>query len=85
MFPFRLIAFHLCSPQLVVHGIFLLGRAKLFSVVFFFICGLTFFFGRLELSEEQLPTVDPLARTLKTVSRCNIVLRIPEFRESSNC
>ena len=36
--------------------------------------------------KEQLPTVDPLARTsMKTVAKCDIVLRIAEFSESSNC
>ena len=78
-----------CVHSVVVHGVFLLGRAQLFSVVFFFfhllVC-VFFFFGRLELCKEQLPTVDPLARTsMKTVAKCDIVLRIAEFSESSNC
>ena len=36
--------------------------------------------------KKQLPTVDPLACTsMKTVAKCDIVLRIAEFSESWNC
>ena len=82
MFLFRMIAFHLCSPKLVRERNRVCERLCALGGCarhFFSSVGLCFFLEGFQLTEEQLPIVDPLARTsMKTVAKCDIVLRIAE-------
>ena len=98
LFPFRLFAFHLltsvserlCAPSgcarwLTVHNLFSFHFRSCLSVN---VLGKksTKVGDRKKPPKKQLPTVDPLACTsMKTVAKCDIVLRIAEFSESWNC
>ena len=66
--------------EAVFHSVFRVGSAQSFSL--FFLCKKS-----MKVSDrKQFPMVDPLACTsMKTIAKCDMVLQIAEFSESSNC